>query len=131
MKGIGPGDRGIPLGYVRKDFGPCVRAVAEAEPNTNFFAIGEYVSWTDYLKILCESQNVPYGGYDELSYEEFCELMPGGMGHEFSQNVLFAFEFGYDGSDPSVVLPEKVSGSRRRRIGTTETDRSFSSSGLK
>lgn len=35
--------------------------------------------------------------------------LPGGLGHEFGQNVLFAWEFGYDGSDPSVVLPEKVS----------------------
>lgn len=113
MKGVGSGDIGIPFGYVRKDFGLCVKAAAEAEPNTNLFAVGQYVSWTEYLKTWCETQNVPYGGYDELSYEEFCELLPGGLGHEFSQNVLFAFEFGYDGSDPSVVLPDKVRRSER------------------
>lgn len=108
MKGIGPGDKGIPFGYVRRDFGPCVMAAAEAEPGVNLFALGEYLSWTEYLKTWCDSQNLLYGGYDEVSYNEFCTLLPGGLGHEFSHNVLFAWEFGYDGSDPSVVLPAKV-----------------------
>ena len=108
MKSIGPGNKGIPFGFVRKDFGPCVKAAAEAEPNLNLFAIGQYLTWEEYLQTWCKSQGVPYGGYDELSYDELCEVLPGGLGHEFGQNVLFAWEFGYDGSDPSVVLPEKV-----------------------
>ena len=79
MTGIGAGDKGIPLGHVRKDFGPCVKAIAEGEPNMNLFAIGEYVSWTDYLKTFCETQGLKYGGYDELSYDQLCEIMPGGL----------------------------------------------------
>lgn len=106
MKGIGPGDNGIPFGDVSEDFGPCVKAVAEDD--VNLFAVGEYVSWSDYLRIFCETQGLKYGGYDELSYDEFCELLPGGLGHEFSQNVLFSHEFGYEGTDPSVVKPDKV-----------------------
>lgn len=54
---------------------------------------------------------MPYSGYDEVGYEEFCTLLPGGLGHESSQNVLFAWEFGYDWSDPSVTLLEHVSAS--------------------
>ena len=108
MLGIGAGNKGIPMGDVRKDFGRCVKAVAEAEANINLFAIGEYVSWTDYLRTFCETQGLKYGGYDEATYDEFCELLPGGLGHEFSHNVLFAFDFGYEGNDPSVVRPEKV-----------------------
>ncbi|KAJ8103357.1 hypothetical protein POJ06DRAFT_67721 [Lipomyces tetrasporus] len=107
MTGIGAGNKGIPFGHVRKDFGPCVKAVAESEPNVNLFAVGEYVSWSDYLRIFCETQGLKYGGYDELSYDAFCELLPGGLGHEFGQNVLFAFDFGYEGTDPAVVKPEK------------------------
>lgn len=111
MKGIGPGDRGIPFGDVRHDFGLCVRAVTEAaEANVNLFAVGQYISWTEYLETFCKTQNLQYGGYDELSYDEFCELLPGGLGHEFSHNVLFAHEFGYEGTDPAVVRPDKVSG---------------------
>jgi hypothetical protein len=114
MKSIGPANKGIPFGFVRKDFGPCVKAAAEAEPNVNLFAVGQYLSWEEYLQTWCKSQGVPYGGYDELSYDELCEVLPGGLGHEFGQNVLFAWEFGYDGSDPSVVLPDKVSDSPTR-----------------
>ncbi|CAM1503494.1 Fc.00g010850.m01.CDS01 [Cosmosporella sp. VM-42] len=107
MQGIGPGDKGIPFGHVRRDFGTCVKAAAEAEPNVNLFAVGDYVSWTEYLKIFCETQGLKYGGYDELSYDTFCELLPGGLGHEFGQNVLFAFDYGYEGTDPAVVKPDK------------------------
>ncbi|KND94441.1 NmrA-like family domain-containing protein 1 [Tolypocladium ophioglossoides CBS 100239] len=107
MSGIGPGNKGIPFGDVRRDLGPCVKAVAEAEPGVNLFAVGEYVSWSEYLETFCETQNLKYGGYDELSYEAFCELVPGGLGHEFSQNVLFAFDFGYQGTDPSVIKPDE------------------------
>lgn len=114
MTGIGPGNRGIPFGHVRKDLGPCVKAIAESEPNVNLFAIGEYVSWTDYLRTFCESQVLKYGGYDEVSYDTFCKLLPGGLGHEFGHNVLFALDFGYEGSDPAVVRPEKVSGGPTR-----------------
>lgn len=109
MTGIGPGDKGIPFGDVAKDFGPCVKAAAEAEPNVNLFAVGDYVSWSDYLKTFCETQGFHYGGYDELLYEEFCELLPGGLGHEFCHNVLFAHDFGYEGTDPDVIRPEKAS----------------------
>jgi hypothetical protein len=108
MTGIGAGNKGIPFGHVRKDFGPCVKAVAESEPNVNLFAVGEYLSWSDYLRIFCETQGLKYGGYDELSYDTLCELLPGGLGHEFGQNVLFAFDFGYEGTDPAVVKPDKV-----------------------
>jgi hypothetical protein len=87
-----------------------VRAAAEAEPDLNLFALGEYVSWNQYLKTFCETQNVPFGGYDELSLEELTEKLPGGLGREFGENVLFAIEFGYAGAkDNTVILPEKVS----------------------
>lgn len=75
----------------------------------NLFAVADYVSWTDYLRIFCETQGLRYGGYDELSYDRLCEIMPGGLGHEFGANVLFAFEFGYAGTDPALVTPDKVS----------------------
>lgn len=109
LLGIGPGDKGIPFGDVRTDFGPCVKAAADAaEANLNLFAVGEYVSWSDYLKTFCETQGLKYGGYDEASYEEFCELLPGGLGHEFAHNVLFSHDFGYEGTDPNIVRPDKV-----------------------
>jgi hypothetical protein len=60
------------------------------------------ISWSQYLKTWCESQKVPFGGYDEKSLEYFMEVLPGGLGREFGENVLFANEFGYEGgADPT------------------------------
>ncbi|EOO02418.1 putative -like family protein [Phaeoacremonium minimum UCRPA7] len=106
IQGVGPADAPIPFGDVRKDFGYLVKAAVEGEPDLNIFAVGEELSWNQYLKTWCESQNVPFGGYDEVAYDDFTVILPGGLGHEFGQNVLFAIEFGYDGSDPSVTRPD-------------------------
>ena len=105
---IGPKDKGIPFGDVAADFGRCVQAAAESEPNLNLFAVGDYVSWERYLKTFCDSQGLKFGGVDEASYEQFCELLPGGLGHEFAHNVLFSHDFGYEGTDPNVIRPDKV-----------------------
>ncbi|KAK4071234.1 uncharacterized protein Triagg1_6265 [Trichoderma aggressivum f. europaeum] len=108
MKVPGVAHKPIPLGNVGTDLGPNVKALVEqAPPNTNLFAVGEYLSWNDYLRIFCETQGVPYGGIDELSYDEINELIPGGLGHEFGCNVLFAFEFGYEGREAGIVGPGK------------------------
>lgn len=98
----------VPFGHVSLDFGKCVLALSDLPPNTNFFAIGDPISWEEYLRTFCSSQGLPYGGIDEASYEEFCELLPGGLGHEFAQNVSFAHEFGYEGRG-NIVRPKDVS----------------------
>lgn len=103
----GPANQPVPFGYVAVDFGKCVLALVDMPPNTNFFAIGDAVSWHEYLRTFCSSQGLPYGGIDEASYEEFCELLPGGLGHEFAQNVLFSHEFGYEGRG-DIVRPKEV-----------------------
>jgi hypothetical protein len=82
--------------------------VVNAKPGMNFFAVSDMVSWNQYLKIWCQSQGVPHGKYNEVSLEKFEELLPGGLGREFGENVLFAHEFGYQGGDP-VVRPNQVS----------------------
>ncbi|KAL7930894.1 hypothetical protein V8C35DRAFT_329894 [Trichoderma chlorosporum] len=108
MMGPGVSYKPIPFGDVRTDLGPCVKALVEqAPPNTNLFAVGEYVSWENYLRIFCETQGLEYGGVDELSYDDITKLMPGGLGHEFGLNVLFAFDFGYEGTEPGIVGPGK------------------------
>ncbi|KAK5994629.1 NmrA-like family domain-containing protein 1 [Cladobotryum mycophilum] len=105
---IGSGDKKLPFADVRQDYGPCVKAVAEAEPGVNFFAVGQYVSWVDILEAFCEVHGLKYGGYDEISYDQFVELHPGGLGHEVTQNILFANDFSYEGSDPNIIRPERV-----------------------
>jgi hypothetical protein len=52
---------------------------------------------------------VKYGGYDPMTYDEVNALLPGGLGHEFGLNVLFAFDHGYEGNEPGIVGPGQVS----------------------
>jgi len=76
----------------------------------NLFAVGEMMSWNQYLKTWCESQKVSVGGYDERTLKDFMEILPGGLGREFGENVLFGMEFGYEGGkDPTVVRSKDVS----------------------
>jgi len=109
IQGIGPGNGPIPFGHVRKDLGFCVQAVANAESDLTFFAVGDMLSWNQYVETWSRSQSVSNGGHEEFSREEFIAMLPPGLGGELTENVLFAMEFGYDGSDPAVIRPEKAS----------------------
>jgi hypothetical protein len=90
------------------DFGACARAVFDAAPGTNLLAVGEMMSWDTYIETWCASQGVPVGKYREHTTKEYEEFLPGGLGREFGENVLFAQEFGYDGCEEGVVRPEEV-----------------------
>ncbi|KAL2840182.1 hypothetical protein BJY01DRAFT_250096 [Aspergillus pseudoustus] len=70
-------------------------------------AVGEMLSWDVYIETWCKSQGVNVGQYREHTIEEYEELLPGGLGREFGENVLFAQEFGYDGSEAGVKRPEE------------------------
>ncbi len=104
---IGSGDAPLPFLDVHRDFGSCVQTVVNAAPGVNFFAVSEMLSWNQYLATWCQSQGVPRGKYNQVSLEKFEELLPGGLGREFGENVLFAQQFGYEGGDP-VVRPREV-----------------------
>ncbi|PYH43922.1 putative NAD dependent epimerase/dehydratase [Aspergillus saccharolyticus JOP 1030-1] len=107
ITGVGPANIPVPFGDVRNDFGRCVKAVADGPPGLNFLAVGDLVSWEAYIDIWCKSQGVPNGGYEQHTIETFEQLLPGGLGREFGENVLFAQQFGYDGGDPTVVRPSE------------------------
>ena len=67
------------------------------------------ISWKDYIKLWCEIQGVPNGGYQEITVEDYDKAMPGGLGREVGEMYAYAGEFGYDGSDPSIIHPKDVS----------------------
>ncbi|RDW90158.1 uncharacterized protein DSM5745_01933 [Aspergillus mulundensis] len=107
IQGVGPSNILVPFGDVQNDFGQCVKAVVDAKPGTNLLAVGEMLSWDSYLETWCKSQNVPVGRYVEHTIDSFAQLLPGGLGREFGENVLFAQEFAYDGGEAGVVRPEQ------------------------
>ncbi|KAL3452229.1 putative NAD dependent epimerase/dehydratase [Aspergillus insuetus] len=107
MSPIGHLNIPIPFGDVAGDFGRCARAVFGAPPGTNLLAVGEMMSWETYIETWCGSQGVPVGKYREYTIKEYEKFLPGGLGREFGENVLFAQEFGYDGREEGVVRPEQ------------------------
>jgi hypothetical protein len=109
IKGIGSLDTPVPFGDVRGDFGRSFKAVVDSKPGINFLAVGEMLSWNQYLDIWCRSQNVPRGKVEPKTLQEYEEILPGGLGREFGENVLFGQQFGYDGGDPTVIRPSDVS----------------------
>ncbi|KAL4909853.1 hypothetical protein BDW74DRAFT_173338 [Aspergillus multicolor] len=107
IHGVGPSNIPVPFGDIQNDFGPCVKAVVDAKPGTNLLAVGEMLSWNSYLETWCKSQNMPVGRYEKHTIESFAQLLSGGLGREFGENVLFAQEFGYDGGEAGVGRPEQ------------------------
>jgi hypothetical protein len=109
IQGPGPDNVPIPMGDVQNDFGKCVKTVIDSKPSLNLLAVGEMLSWETILEAWCKSQGVPSGGYEEHTIESFVGLLLGELTREFGENALFAQEFGYDGSDPTVVRSPDVS----------------------
>lgn len=68
------------------------------------------LSWNDYLKVWCDVNKVPFGGYDEIPVETYEKYIPvPGLGKELGEMWLFADEFGYTGGEEGVVHPQDVS----------------------
>lgn len=68
------------------------------------------LSWTDLLKVWCEVNEVPFGGFASVPVEVFQNFIPvPGLGREIGEMMAFMDEFGYAGGDESVILPGDVS----------------------
>jgi len=100
---VGAGETKIPQFDTVADAGYVTRAALNSPPGKNILGVGDMISWKDYLKVWCEVNNVPFGGYDEIPLQGFISFMPPGVGRELGEMLAFMDEFGYDGGDPSVV----------------------------
>ncbi|KAJ5689729.1 hypothetical protein N7462_004121 [Penicillium macrosclerotiorum] len=107
---VGKGDTPIPQLLAGQDTGFLVRALLQVAPGKNLLGTCKMLTWKEYLKVWCETQQVPYGGYDELSIEQFVKFMPVEpvIALEFAEMFALADNPGYDGGDPSIVLPEDL-----------------------
>jgi hypothetical protein len=108
---VGKGDTPIPHFDTGKDTGVLVRALLEVPPGKNLLAAGDMLSWKEFLQVWCKTQNVPYGGYDEVPLEAFAMNAPMGydLGLEFAEMFALVDDPGYAGGDSSVILPRDVS----------------------
>ena len=106
----GSGVAPLPFFDTERDTGYVVRAALESAPGKKILAAGSMISWTDQLKVWCEFNSVPFGGFDSLPIDVFDKFFPiPGLGRELGEMMEFMDEFGYVGGDSSVVLPLEVS----------------------
>ena len=106
---MGSGKNPLTLFHPSKDTGHVVRVALQTSPGKNILGTGSTLSWTDYLRVWCEVNNVPFGDYDEIPIETFEQNFPlPGLGKEYGEMFRFIDEFGYTGGDPSVVHAEDV-----------------------
>lgn len=107
---MGSGATPLPHIDVERDTGYLVRALLECPPGKMVLGAGEMISWSEMLRIWCEGNNVPFGGFDPLSVDQFERFIPvPGLGKELGEMFAFMDEFGYAGGDANVVLPSEVS----------------------
>ncbi|CAG8960324.1 hypothetical protein HYFRA_00012398 [Hymenoscyphus fraxineus] len=91
-----------------RDTGALVHAALTCIPGKTILGAGCRVSWTHQFKKWCEIQNLEYGGFDEVTLEEFEKFAPiPGLMTEIGEMMLFEDEFGYTGGE-EILLPENL-----------------------
>ncbi len=107
---VGSGKTPVPHIDTERDTGYVVRATLQSPPGKTVLGAGSMLSWTDYLKVWCEVNKVPFGGYDELPLQTFEKYMPvPDLGREMGEMFLFFDECGYTGGEEGVVNAQEVS----------------------
>ena len=104
----GSGDVPIPLVHP-KDTGNYVWALSQLPAGTNMLASSERILWADYVKLWSKITGVP-AAFEKTTVAEHAKLAPeNGFGEEIGEMLAYAQNYGYDGSDPSVVFSADVS----------------------
>lgn len=92
-----------------KDTGYVVRAALQSPPGKTILGVGSMLSWSDLVKVWCEVNKVPFGGYEEIPIETYEKFMPiPDLGTEMGEMFLFFDEFGYTGGEEGVESAKDV-----------------------
>jgi len=106
LKVPGNGDIPIPL-VIPGDAGYYVRAITQVGAGKNVLAFSKRLTWTEYVKLWSEINGVD-AAFSKTTVAEHDKLAPGGYGEEMAEMYAYSMDFGYDGSDPSVVYAESL-----------------------
>ncbi|KAG9228579.1 putative NAD dependent epimerase/dehydratase [Amylocarpus encephaloides] len=92
-----------------RDTGALVHAALEAPAGKRILGVGSSISWEDQFRTWCRIHGLEYGGFDEVTLEQFEMFMPiPGLGREIGEMMLFEDEFRYCGGEKGVVFPEDL-----------------------
>lgn len=103
----GSGDVPIPL-VLPKDTGNFVWSLIQLPAGTNMLAFSARLPWADYVKLWSKLTGIP-ATFEKTTVAEHAKLAPNGYGEEIGEMFAYAQDYGYDGSDPSVVFSADVS----------------------
>lgn len=87
--------------------GEFVRALLEVPAGQNLLGAAGSLSWNEYAALWGKVHGVNCR-FERLDRKVIEEAIPGGIGKEFADMFEYIAEFGYDGGDPTVVLPKDV-----------------------
>lgn len=106
----GSGDVPIPL-VVPSDAGYFVKALTQVPAGKNLIAYGDRMTWAEYVQLWSRITGVPatFEKTTVAEHAELSKLSPEGYGEEIAEMYGYAQDFGYDGSDPTVITPDQVS----------------------
>ncbi|GKT46034.1 NmrA-like family domain-containing protein 1 [Colletotrichum spaethianum] len=98
------GDALIPMVEARH----FVKALVEVEPGKNLLGYGSLISWNKFAELWGQFHGVTCR-FERVDRKVMEEAIPGVFGEELADMHEYMSEFGYDGSDPSVIHPQDVS----------------------
>lgn len=99
--------RKVPMGDVTHVAGPLVLALTKVAPGKQLVASAGMLSMKDW----CDKVGQQIGAtvkYEAMPREELEEMMPGGIGTELADMLLYYEDFGYDGGDPTAIYPDQL-----------------------
>ncbi|KFY46697.1 hypothetical protein V494_00361 [Pseudogymnoascus sp. VKM F-4513 (FW-928)] len=103
-----PGNDDVPIPLVvPSDAGNFVKALTKLPAGTNLIGFGDRLTWSDYVKLWSKVTGVP-ATFEKTTVVEHSKLAPGGYGEEMAEMYAYAQDFGYDGSDPSVITAQQL-----------------------
>jgi hypothetical protein len=104
-----PGSGDVPIPFVvPSDAGEYVRVITQVGPGKNVLAFSARLTFAEYVKLWSKINGVT-ATFSKTTVEEHDKLAPGGYGEEMAEMYGYAQDFGYDGSDPSIVYAKDVS----------------------
>ncbi|KAF3057505.1 NmrA family domain-containing protein 1 [Trichoderma lentiforme] len=102
----GNGDMPVPF-IVPEDTGYFVKALTQVPAGKNLIAFGDRLTWDDYIRLWSNITGIP-AVFERTTVSEHAKLAPWGFGKEIAEMLAYAQEFGYDGSDPTIVSAQQL-----------------------
>ncbi|WYZ38081.1 hypothetical protein EsH8_II_001587 [Colletotrichum jinshuiense] len=87
--------------------GEFTKALLHVPAGQNLLGAASTLSWNEYANLWGRHHGVTCR-FERLDRKVIEDAVPGGIGEEFADMFEYIAEFGYDGGDPTIVLPKDL-----------------------